>query len=436
MPLNSWTNSKDWLVLLLQLFAFFLPFVRIFYFPVVSAKIQPTEIIFLLMLPLAFLRYKNRLFDLPRPWLIAAMVYLAANLFSGFYSGEIEAILESFGRVYLVVLTLIIAAFVRYEDRVRRRAELLIKSWSLGGVIMASLTLVAIVAAALGWDSRLVVLYEDYPYFGTVIRAKGLTGGANSLVYVSLLPLLYLYRRVRMGRGGLAWFALLMLICLATISKELVLVLLGLLLVDPYVTARFAKFQLLAIVVASLTLWFGTHYIVQRPKEVTGTYLEGTEYTSERIVYRNESFQLLETSYTALKRAGLIVAAKHPLAGVGPGKFGSKLPVEKALGNYPSHLPDYDPHSTWIGGFSETGILGGISLLILTGLSFWYTRTRLFAKAIRESEYHAPIRVYLLLVVIASISVDIMNFRHIWVPLGILLGLASYVGQPKAHKSA
>lgn len=409
---------------LLQAYLLAIPYLRLFFLPVVSAKLQLTEIVFLLLFPLALLRYGRKLFDLPLFLMLTIGMYLLANLFSGFYSGGLEAILESFGRVYLVLVALVIICFVRYETLVKNKAELLVQSWSIGALTMAGLTMIGMIAATAGWNNILVVVYENYPYFGTVIRAKGLAGGANSLVYVCLLPLLYTYRRARLSDEGWLWVCLLLTICLATISKEIVIVILGLFLVDPLVYRKMNVLRPVAIVLTALVLWFGTHLIVQRPNDVTGTYLEGTEYTSEKIVWRGENVQLLETSYAALKKVGVIVASKNLLAGVGPGQFNSTLPREKELGNYPKHLPDYDPHSTLIGGFSETGLPGGISLLLMCGAGFWYTRRSIFSEQTRSTTWFLPVRVFLLLLLISSVSVDIMNFRHLWVPVAILLGVA------------
>ena len=318
---------------------------------------------------------------------------------------------------------LIIVAFIRYETKIPDRVEFLVKSWTAGAIVMAVVTLIGVAVALAGWNNPLVVIYENYPYFGTVIRAKGFTGGANSLVYVCLLPLLYRYRRFRLRGKGLGWLMALLAVCAATISKDLLLVGLGLVLVDPYISGRFRPFKVVMITAAALCLWFGTHYIVQRPNDVTGTYLEGTQYTSERVVYRTDAVQLLETSYTALKKAGVSVALKYPLAGVGPGRFNYALPREKSLGNYPEHLPDYDPHSTWIGGFSETGLPGGLSLLLLAGATIWYTRGGAVVESVRLSSYYPPIRVFILMLLIASVSMDVMNFRHLWVPVGLLFGV-------------
>lgn len=429
-------QAIEWLLLA---FFFFVPFVRLFFFPVVSAKIQPTEIAFLFLFPIALYYYKWDL--IPKSNAVKGVVaaYLGINLLSGIVAGSVNGILEAIGRVYLVALALIIAQFVQSGNEQGQRAERLVQAWSVGAILMAIISAVGYAAALNGYLSQTVVVYENYPYFGTVIRAAGLTGGANSLVYVCMLPLLYFYRRVRSGKSGMWWLVLLVAICLATISKECTLVVLGCFLVDPWVFANWPKLRKVGLVGVSLILWFGTHFIVQRPNEVQGSYLEGTAYTSENVFWKGENVQLLETSYLALKRAGLAVGNKHLLLGVGPGEFNKHLPEEKTLGVYPEHLPDYDPHSTWVGAFAETGILGLLSLIALT-ISGWLLCVRPSTRAIwASSDFMLPVGVSILLLLIASVSLDIMNFRYLWAPFGLLVGvLASHkhgLQQPRQVKN-
>ena len=417
---------------LLLAYCFFVPFIRLFFFPVVSAKVQPTEIIFLVLFPLAVYFYGRKLIPTSPMLLGAAGLFLLSNLMSAFSAGELNPVLEALGRGYLLTLAILVAHYIKCSNDRDHRAEQLVVAWSVGAILMAVITAIGYVAAMNGILNRTVVVYENYPYFGTVLRAAGLTGGANSLVYVCLLPMLYFYRRVRLGEKGVVWLLLLFSVCLATISKELVLVFLGFFLVDPWVLAKVKVLRLLAVIFTALVLWFGTHFIVQQPTEITDNYLEGTFYTSEKILWQNDNLQLLETSYSALKKAGISVGAKHPVFGVGPGQFNSYLPKEKELGNYPAHLPEYDPHSTWIGAFSETGLFGLLSLIFLTLILYRFTASKISSERWAANTYLLPVGVSILVVLIASVSLDIVNFRFLWVPIGVLLGLTASEQNPCA----
>lgn len=172
----------------------------------------------------------------------------------------------------------------------------------------------------------------------------------------------------------------------------------------------------------ALVFWFGTHFLVQERQPVATSSLAGTEYTSGNLVWVGQNYQLLETSYTALKRAGVSVSRKHPIFGVGPGQFGRYLPAEQEAGIYPVHLPHYDPHSTWLGALSETGVVGLLALLLMSALLYQhFSRLPLVAT---DAGLVLCLQTFLLLLLISSVSKDVANYRFVWVVIGVLLGLA------------
>ena len=412
--------SDPWVTRLLLAYAFALPFVRLVTLPYVDAKLQPTEAIFLLLLPVAVYRYRAELLRQPRAWLFALGFYVAVNLAAAVGSGHLPALLEGVGRCYLALLAVIVATYVRSHPTGWRR---LVRAFYYGAAVSALVALAGYALALAGRWTPTVLVYENYPYFGTLYRAAGFAGGANTLVYVSFLPALYAYRCWRTGGPFPGLLPFILLACALTFSKDLLLLGLGLFLVEP-LTARLARPGRVALVAATaLTLWFMTHYIVQPRGADAGAVLSGTPYTSERVVWRGGGVQLLETSYTALKQAGVAVGAAHPWLGVGPGHFNAYLPALKAAGRYPTHLPDYDPHSTWTGTFAETGALGALALFLLLG--WWLTHTGgvNFLPAHLAPE-DLGLRVFVLLLLIAAFSVDAMNFRYLWMGLGAAVGLA------------
>lgn len=409
---------------LLLFFALALPFVRVALLPVVDAKIQPTEIIFLALAPLALWHYRKYPWPDDVPLRIGLVAYLLANVVSAAVSQQLSAGLEAVGRIYLAVLALIVARYTAASPE--RHGRQLLDYFLYGTAALAVCTYVGYALAVVGEPNAMVQVYGNYPYLGTVLRAKGFTAGAGMLIIVLLLPTLYAWRGWRDGRLTIWWFVLLLPLAFLTLAKEVLLLGLGLLLVDPWARSRvFGRGRgrwVRGVIVGAVAVvfWLGTHYIVQQRGPFATSDLAGTNYTAGSIVWANDDHQLIETSYTELKKAAVSVAAQSPAFGVGPGQFGRALPAEKAAGRYPVSLPDYDPHSTWLGALAETGSFGFVGLLLLT-FTLWRTVRGGPASALPDG-LRLPLIVFLLLIAILSVSKDVMNFRFMWFGLGVLLG--------------
>ena len=421
------TIASSSLLRILFAYVALIPFVKVVFLPYFDAKLQPTELVFVALLPVALLTVGRQLWPADK-WLRRGIVaYLGANLVSGIWSGDLSAMLEAAGRVYLMLFALIVAACVRVkgeEDLTRK----LLDTFLYGTAVLAVISYIGWFAAMLGYHNTLVQVYGNYPYLGTVVRARGFTGGAGMLIIVLLLPTLYAWRSWRDGRKKVGWVLLLLPLAALTFSKECLLLGLGLLLVEPLFEKYLGGLRKLAIVAGALVFWFGTHFIVQTRQPVEESDLAGTFYTSGELVWVGAHYQVLESSYSALKRAGVSVAAQYPWLGVGPGQFGRFLPAEKAAGVYPEHLPLYDPHSTWLGAFSETGVFGFVSLLALSFV--FYRRFIRLGPPVEAAGELRSLWVFLLLILIISVSMDIANVRFLWLALGVLLGLSQRENLP------
>ena len=411
---------------LLLTYVFFLPFVRLWFLPIVDAKLQPTELIFIPLFVLAIREFGWELVALPRAVLVVFAAYLVTNFLSAGISGDYRAMLEAVGRVYLVALALIFRVGVQ-----RWGSEALWRWFTYGILVFAATSYGGYALALMGFDNRMVQLYGNYPYFGDVLRAAGFTGGGGMLILVLWLPILYGWYRGRRGQRHWLYLVLALLpLAFLTWAKELLLLALGMVLLDPWwARGRGGRGSSLLrvglITVVSLLFWFGTHLIVQTSQRGGENELTGTPYTSERILLRVQGYQLLETSYLSLKRAALSVWFKHPWTGVGPGQFNAALPAEQSAGNYPDHLPLYDPHSTWLGALAETGLAGFAALFAMVTVL-----TDLFLRRLPKSlEDSVPgqatvsvVAVFFLLCLLLSVSKDVLNFRFLWFAVGLLLG--------------
>lgn len=389
--------------------------------PVVDAKVQPTELVFLAVFPVAVLAYGWSLW--PRDGLLRAglLAYVGTNAVAAAVAWDLSAGLEALGRIYLVLLALVVARFV--AEAPARNARKLLDYFLYGTSVLAVCTYLGYAWALAGELNPMVQVYGNYPYLGTVLRAKGFTAGAGMLIIVLLLPTLYAWRGWREGRLRVWWFLLLLPIAGLTFAKEVLLLGLGLLLVDPWVRkhvfGRGRGIRGLVVTAVACTFWLGTHFLVTDPTPFPDSDLYGTNYTAGNVVWEGEGYRVLRSSYAELKVAAISIAARHPWTGVGPGQFGRALPAEKAAGNYPATLPDYDPHSTWLGALAETGAPGFVALLLLVFVVWRHVRTA-GPGPLPPDVYHCLL-VFFLLIAILSVSKDVMNFRFLWWGVGVVL---------------
>jgi O-antigen ligase len=138
------------------------------------------------------------------------------------------------------------------------------------------------------------------------------------------------------------------------------------------------------------------------------------------VLFAYGTIQVVETSYTALKRANWTVGREHPWLGVGPGNSNKYLPALKAQGIYPPRLPDYDPHSTWMGAFSETGLFGLMALAVM--VAAWFSLIGQRGLITSNDSVVRAASVYLLILLIESVMIDAMNFRQVWIAIGLVMG--------------
>ena len=133
-------------------------------------------------------------------------------------------------------------------------------------------------------------------------------------------------------------------------------------------------------------------------------------------------------SYGVLKRIAWDAWRRHPWVGIGPGVFPYEVGVAYAAGRI--HYPWADPHSTWLGGMAETGLLGLVGLVWLwVGVFRIAARARL--RSVDRWRVQAPLA-GLLGLLVNSVHVDVMHFRFLWVAVGLVISAAS-PGHAREH---
>lgn len=124
--------------------------------------------------------------------------------------------------------------------------------------------------------------------------------------------------------------------------------------------------------------------------------------------------------YFWLKRAALAMGLSSPLLGIGPGSFAEELRrLQGTMPAVPAGLSGYESAQSQLATtFAELGVIGVVSVVTL-----WASAIVVLSRAARrESPYATIARGALAAVaglIIASIDLDMMNFRFFWATLAI-----------------
>jgi O-antigen ligase len=107
------------------------------------------------------------------------------------------------------------------------------------------------------------------------------------------------------------------------------------------------------------------------------------------------------------------------MTGIGPDRFSVITDIAFQQGRLTEPYRAVDPHSTLMGRLAETGLVGGITLVVLWIVIAQYCRSLL---ARDRSWIAVSTTAALLGLLVASVNADVMNFRFGWVVLGLLRG--------------
>jgi O-antigen ligase len=122
-------------------------------------------------------------------------------------------------------------------------------------------------------------------------------------------------------------------------------------------------------------------------------------------------------SYFRIKQVALRAFADHPIAGLGLDRFHTATTAAYHDGRLPQLYSEIDPHSTFIGRLAETGIIGGVTLVGL-----WIAWIGMARDSARSAVGLAAAAAFAGLLVNTT-NADVMNFRFLWVIVGLMRGL-------------
>ena len=395
----------------------------------VMRKLQLPEILFLLMLvffPYNYLRqYRFQRNDV---YLLASLgVYWLANVVSSVASGQFSAVAESVGRLYLIVLfgmaTLYFSQLTKEQIK-----QYSVKASLWLGILLSTTAILGLVAQLCGFPNTLVGSSEDYPYFGNVYRVQGMTHTPAMLVsllsFTIMLSFTEGYKRWQRWSYIAVFFML--ITAILTLTRSAIFAFWGVFMLLIFKKWNFSKRIFLSTAVAvTLFMTIGTHFIFISKNNPALPNLYNSIFISNKILYQQGDYLVLETCYLSMKRSALVIWQTNPIIGIGTGNFVEHNTYMQKIGVYPAKLPVYEAHSTYLGTLAENGIFAAIAVIFLFGL---LARQIICFGNVQNDLFATALLLCLTSVFIEGIALDTMNFRHYWLLFALVWAYARKTG--------
>ena len=435
-----------------------IPFYGIVDLPLVEKKIQVSELLFLFLffpILIQWIKRPSSLFQILNGNVFYSILfYLFSVTLSCIYVNHFHSWLELFGLVYLV-LVFIVFKYLSQDDKFdfdlflvkniyklqtnhltvsSNSAELIFLSFLYSGLIAAIIGIYGWLASFFGLETVLAFASDEpYPYLGNMGRAVGLTPSPSMLcIFLSIVSLL-LAAKLFLDSKNIAAeyfsFAVLILGSLLTFSKTIILLLFCLLILFFLNFKNSYNWIKTPVIIGctSLVIVFNlvTHIL---PIDKSSNSVEKIhQYVGDQVLMEWNNFLFFGTNYLEVKKSAVKSGVHNFPWGVGMGRHNEFMKKLKEAKLYPDHLPVIDPHSTYFGAFSETGILSLIAIFILvyfTGQTIYdlYHSIDVIPKYLLWG-----ISISLLLIFLEAINTDVMNFRFLWVLLAIIGAYSSRI---------
>jgi hypothetical protein len=361
------------------------------------------------------------------------ILYLAGPIVSLFTTTDIAgSVLQYAKHLYLAAVYLVVASLTREESSTSSA----IRWCAVVGSVVAAVSLFAVMAYQLwGVQVPLLGVMNEMPYVGRTFRPYGPMSSAaylaNYLTF-SLPMVLALGLRATRLEVRLAWRGAALALAgaaVATLSPTAGgLFVAGVVYLWPYWTEspmgriRWAAAVMMVMAVVALNV---VSTVSIRAIDVTmdrnqgiapPPYAHGLQdgRGAERIAV---AVTYNVVGYLMLKKIAWEAFERHPLTGIGLGRFHEETERAYREGQIPAPYRAIDPHSTLLGRLAETGLFGGLTLVGLWAGVVW-----LGLQAGRGGDAWGRRAAFAAIVglLVNAVNVDVMNFRFLWVGFALL----------------
>lgn len=387
-----------------------LPFLDAWRLPLVIGKVQAAELVFLIGL---IIIGKQFIIDWKPNALDTALALVPGALFVALIiNPALTAILEVIGLIYLLGVYRLSFLVGQYYSSDQIGRWLVPYSWIL--VVISGLSFILCIS---GYDSKgYLSEWKWIPFLDYMPRISG--AAASNNLWASLIAFSgfvhWVSFRKRLRSSNLKYLLLALAISyIFTLSKSAVLVLGALLLWEGLQRPTFQFLYPSGIGLFAVFV-IVTHFIIV-PKQIDN---EKISYLPPGKCVEIGNVKLCPTTYSLLKFKSVQAVLESNGLGVGGGRFHKWLEQQQEEGNYPASVPAYDPHSTYFGIAAEAGVLGLLALIFM-----------IFSLSVKINESSATdivsvgLSLYILTVALDAIAMDVLNFRMLWVAIGLWAGI-------------
>jgi len=382
------------------------------------------EISFLLLAPFAIARI---IFSNEKIWIneldIIPLLWFFSNIFSIIYLEFDKTVINEIIKVtYFLFLYFLFKYSLGFQS-----IEKIIKLLILTSFLAAFTSIIGFIIAKLGIETTLVI-QRPFPYaFNHIIQSKGFTSSPNMLASVIMIGIFFYVHQLFYKKTFKVINALILLILLLgilfTFSKTILCLFIGLVCIwflhnEKLLFKNFKVIKNITLYMLCIIYFIGTHFIIIDNKHSSEIFER--DYISGPIILKINKYSIFPSQYYSLKEISLkAINDSFPL-GLGPGKFNDFAHELKKNDSYPTHVPYPEPHSTYLGIIAENGLIGLILIIIII-----YLIMKIPGKYFRIQFSKKPVAACLpfifFVLSIEAFNTDIMNFRHYWILLILLV---------------
>lgn len=263
-------------------------------------------------------------------------------------------------------------------------------------------------------SDRFVLIYNNYPYFGDVVRIKGFSYSPN--LYISILCFFTCILQF-LNRLSLVKIALIFTIVILSLTKEsaMLMAILVIFSTDKYFKEiRFKK--LIFLFSGLIYLFFSLFYLSFKGN---GNYFKNKDLLIDKPIDSFQSIDIYGTTYFAVSKSGFSIFKENWLYGIGMNNFQIKLSQLQKENKYPFKFELYRPTDSYFGIASELGVMYLVFLLILFYSIFNIVKNK-------NQVNIDPLILLLIYFLFESMCLGSFHFRHYYIFFAILPSLINF----------